>query len=353
MNKKKFPWWIVLIAVVVMVISIIASSSSGSSNLENDLSLALPVEIRTYIWDGMAYNFIEDDRDFEEDGAGTQHVLNVKNLTVDRHSTEGKYDTADCTIVMEDEYIEKTIYVTLYSTQYDTGWVVESWEEIQEPTVVPKAEPDINYLKNALGFNNVTVTEDNLSLEQGKYTFSCMVNDFYNYLDVSGEIVLTAEFSQSYNYREDLCIYGWSYNSDVENSTLQFDWKVEGIWTLGVSEYDLSNKKGELIISNLSNNVEYSSMDYRHLGNYSGSARYFEKDAYWALGGYADENEYYDFSNNSGYFYIDGIDWLNNSFNPAEISLEIDGGYYITMEFTRDSVKAYLDGQECSYIYHS
>lgn len=351
MSGKK--WWIILVAAAVLVMFIIAGNSSGSGSLEKDLIATLPYEIRTYIWDGMAYNFIEDGKAFGEDGGGRQQVLNVKNLTVDRHSTEGKSDTADCTIVMEDDYIEKTVYITLYSVEYDTGWVVESWEEIKAPTVVPKAEPDINYLKTSLGFNNITVTEDNFSLEQGKYTFSCMVNDFYNYLDVSGEIVLTVDFSQSYNYSENLCVYGWSYNADQDNSTLHFDWKVEGTWTIGVNEYDLSNKSGQLTISYMSNDTAYSSFDYRHYGNYSGSARYFEKDAYWALGGYADENEYYDFSNNSGYFYIDGIDWLNNSFNPAEISLEIDGGYYITMEFTRDSVKAYLDGQECAYINHN
>ena len=358
-TKKKFPGWVAIVIAVVAIIIIIASVSGGSSSLEKDLVSTLPHEIRTYIWDGMAYNFIEDDRD-EEDGSGTQHVLNVKNLTVDRHSTEGKSDTADCTIVMEDDYIEKTVYVTLYSMEYDTGWVVESWEEIQEPTVIPKAEPDIDYLKNVFDFKNITVTEDDLSLAEGKYTYSYTVNDSYTYVDYIGEVVLTADFSKSYNYSDDLCVYGWSYKMD-DSSAVVLDWKVEGTWTLGISESDLSNEKGVVNISytDAHSDSVYRSYywDYGDSGNFTGSASYFEKNAYWALGGYADTNKYFDYSDHSGMYSATSTD---GTIRPASVYLEIDisdGSYvatdYITMKFTADSIEAYLDGQECAYINHS
>lgn len=354
--KKKFPGWLIIAAIAIVVIIIIASSSSGSSSLEKDLVSTLPHEIRTYIWDGMAYNFIEDDRDFEEDGSGTQHVLNVKNLTVDRHSTEGKSDTADCTIVMEDDYIEKTVYVTLYSMEYDTGWVVESWEEIKEPTVVPKAEPDMDYLKNVFNFKNITVREDNLSLADGKYTYSYTVNDSYTYVDYSGDVALSAEFSKGYNYADELCKYGWTYDFDEDNTSLELDWKVEGTWTLGISESDLEDQKGVVTVLH-NDKIECSSdltEDYIASGNYTGSASYFENDWIWGLGGYIDKNEYFDYSDNSG---VCSLYNENQTLTPASVTMkiEVESGYtdYIVLEFTPDSVAAYLDGQECAYINHN
>lgn len=354
--KKKFPGWLIIASIAVVVIIIIANSSSGSSGLEKDLIDTLPQEIRTYIWDGMAYNFIEDDRDFGEDGGGTQHVLNVKKLTVDRHSTEGKSDTADCTIVMEDDYIEKIVYVTLYSMEYDTGWVVESWEEIQEPTVLPKAEPDVDYLKNLFDFKNITVTEDNLSLSEGEYTYGYSVNDSYTYVDYSGEVVLNAMFSESYNYADELCVYGWTYDFDKDKTTVELDWKVEGTWTLGISESDLENQKGVVTVLD-KEKIKFSSDgvgDYIGSGNYTGSASYFENDRYWGLGGYIDMNEYFDYSDNSG---VCSLHSENQTLTPASVTMkiEVEGGYtdYIVLEFTPDRVAAYLDGQECAYINHS
>lgn len=349
-SKKKFPVWLIIAAIAVVVIIIIASSSLGSSGLEKDLVSTLPHEIRTYLWDEMAFNFIEYGRD--EEYSQIQHVLEVKKLTVDRHSTEGKSDTADCTIVMEDDYIEKTVYVTLYSMEYDTGWVVESWEEFQEPTVVPKAEPDIDYLKNVFDFKNITVTEDNLSLADGKYTYSYTVNDSYTYVDYSGEVGLIASFSEQYNYAEDICVYGWSYDFDDDKTTVELDWKVEGTWTFGISENDLVNRKCILTISSIEGPTYSEYADKREYGHYTGTASYFNANAN-PIYINPEHTYYYDFSDNSGDYYASST---NGTFNPDSVYTEFEFGAYSdekVIRFTADSVQAYIHSHECAYINHN
>lgn len=342
-KQKNSPFWFIII-IVVAVIVFVAINSGDSSGLEKDLIETLPIELRTYLWNENIY-------ELDDEGNCIEHILNIKDLTVERHSTEGSSDIADCTIVMEDEYIEKTVYVTLHSMKYNTGWVVERWEELQEPTVVPKFEPDVDYLKNLFDFKNITVTEDNLSLAEGKYIYSYNVNDSYKYVDFRGEVILKATFSQSYNYSDELYVYAWYYGTD-DSSTIKADWKVEGTWTIGVSQNDLVNEKGILNISYLNNDVTYSSMDSRHYGKFTGSASYFDAN-YYSMFSDPARTFTFDFSNQSGWYDVYGMDWSDNTFNPADLLLKVDGGDYIRMEFTRDNVRAYLDGQECYYVYQS
>lgn len=235
-TKKKFPGWVIIAAIAVVVIIIIASSSSGSgSSLEKDLIATLPRDITTYV--------LSDD--------DTVHTLEVKDFKIERHSENENYDTADCVIELEDEYMQMTAYVTLQSRKYDTGWVVESWSETQEPNLAVKYEPDSQEIHTSIqeeygDYKTLKSVKDEVDLDNKTCTYTYSVNDKYTYLSYTGTITKTCVFERTgYNRSEELNEYGWWDKYPVDDITAQWDitgeWKIEehwneltGYWTLNI-----------------------------------------------------------------------------------------------------------------------
>ena len=329
MKGKGFAFTVLIVAVVIFIISV----SSGSSDIENDLIETLPVNIKTYILEDC---YSVDELQYDYKG---EQILEIKSLKIESRSTEGKSGTADCVIEMEDAYVKKTAYVTLYIAEYDTGWVVENWEETAEADVTLKYEPDIEFLRKQNNFKNITVLEENLDMEGGQYNYHFSVNDTYAYAVLTGDIKLSAHKSESYNYTYELPVYGWHY--DVEEN-VNLNWNVIGTWTLTYND-SLTNKMATVSIDSLDSPI-YDSLTSKHVGSYYGNAYYYTSNS-WLNGQKYESN--YDYSDGSGDYRI------YEDFDLMATKLQIDGhsssfdNCSIMLEFTPDTVCAYLDGENC------
>lgn len=321
-NKKKFPLWIIF-AIVAAIVLIFVAKSSGTSSLEKDLISTLPVDMLSYV--------------LHEDSS--VHVLEVKDLIIERHSEDGNYDVADCIVKLEDDYMKMTAYVTLNSTKYDTGWVVKSWTETKEPEVVAKYEPDKqllqSYAKNTY-YKNYTTLRDELDMESGLYNYVCSVNDTYKYISYSGTISLTSKFEKiGYDRVEELNEYGWSCwnHSIVEDIDVQWDifgeWRVEEHFNI-LTDYwvlNIQSLNGEAV---LDGNTQIWHGDYNGYNVRSYRAWDYSKNDY------ADVFENEDVNHNGSYN-------ITNLYNPAEVKMVIYGPSGYAVEIYADNAIGYSD----------
>ncbi len=349
--KKKMPGWLIAVLVVVgfaiIVVGVSSSESSssdsysgsssigstpspyeGANSYERELIATLPTDLKSYILED---SYSLDDLHYDDKGVKT---LQVVDFDVTEHSTSGNADIAHCMITMEDEYIKKTAYVTLYSTKFNTGWIVDSWDETADAIVTIKYQPDKEYLKNLYGFNNINLLEDNFDAEAGLYKYVFTVNEFHKYADFTGRVELIAEKVQSYNYVDELPIYGWSYRS---NEDLNVNWKVSGAWSM-VSQ---DGKEKVTVTINSLTPYYYNSSTGKNVGDYYGNVYYYNSSYYGQI--YEDT---YDYSNGSG----DYTASANSSIADAHLDIEerfIYGESDIALKFTADEVYGYFKGVEC------
>ena len=208
-----------LILAVIIAVLVFFGKSGTDKNLEKGIIETLPYDLKAYI---LIQNNVE-----------TEYELEVTSVTINKHVTEGKTDTVDCTIELEDKNIKKTIFVELYCTKYNTGWQVNDWNELQEAKVIPKIKPDsqmLDQLAAECGYQNIAQFYDDLDMEMGVQIRTYTVDDAYEYLTISGEIETIAEFTKStLNYSRDIDHYYWSYS--VNNFTTP-SWNVVGQWYL-------------------------------------------------------------------------------------------------------------------------
>ncbi len=208
---KKIIAAIAVIAVLIVGYNLLFLDSS----FEKDLKESLPYDL-------IAYTLF--------DSYDSEYKLEVKDFTVDRHVRNGNYDTADCTIVLEDNNIKKTVYVTLYSTKYNNGWQVDNWTENHKSVVIPKYAPDSFEMEleaSEGGYVNLTERSEDSDYSDGFFSKTYSTYDVYDYVTFTGDIIVNAEFVEEYN--SDISCYGWKYSSDDNTS---YDWTVGGIWNM-------------------------------------------------------------------------------------------------------------------------
>lgn len=226
-----------IIAGIVIVIALIVGYNVlfSDSSFEKDLKESLPYDLTHYTFEyDWRYSLLED----------MDYALEVKDLKIERHVRNGNYDSADCILVLEDENLKKTMYVTLYSTKYNNGWQVDSWTETQDAIVMPKKAPDKLELENRAsseGYENLTVMDESTDFSGGFYYILYDVNDVFDYVTFTGTISIEAEFKESYSDDEGYSYY-WVYSKNYNTTA---DWTVEGKWTLecdyGYTEININN----------------------------------------------------------------------------------------------------------------
>lgn len=291
-------------------------SSYTAGTLEHDLSQTLPADLKTYIH----YDY----------DTSAECILNVTSLTVNRHSTEGNYSIADCTIMLEDARVKKTAFVELRSLKYDTGWVVQSWTPLQEPQVTPKYEPDTARMDNMTtryGFKSIANTFDNLDMDAGMRTRVYAVSDAYEYVCFTGDLVVTAQFKAYKDSDETVYQYYWYYS--VENSTVPI-WDISGTWTLSVQNYATKPEDIVTISLRMQDNADTETITGE-------SVKYYLEN--------------------------DGRNWLETygSYPPTDISCKVTGeapsdllltvygskGY---VEISAEGCQGYISGDKCQSV---
>ncbi len=297
-----------------------SDSNLVAGSFESDLASTLPREITSYVW-------------YEDESV---HELVVKNLYVERHSENGIYDTADCIIELEDSYMQMTVYATLNSQKYDTGWVVYSWDETQDPKLVAKVSPDTTKLQaEAKGdlYKSFTTVTDELDLTAGTYNYVCSVNDIYTYISYSGTISLTSVFERiGYNRVEELNEYGWNYSVTDD---ITAEWNISGKWKVE-EYYNTLSSYWTLNIQSVDNIPVSDAGTLTWSGNYTGYDVRSYKPWNWSTNDYED----YFVDEETNY---NGTYEVENMYNPAEVVLIIRGPSGFGLAVYADKAVGYTD----------
>lgn len=238
LGKKKIVVIIIAAVICIIGVNIINKSDSGigggfSSGLEKSLISTLPEEITTCYY-----------RD--TDGNDNLNVLEIKNFTIDRQTTDGNFKSADCTIEMEGTDLKKTVYVNLSCIKYDDGsWQVEGYQELSEPIVIPKRQPSewefISYIEKETGFKQLIKEDESIDLQNRKIMYTYNALDGNEYITFTGDGVSCIAELECYDYYGsdyDTVYYKWDFY--VENK-MKIIWNVLGNWHL---EAPYSSKSG-------------------------------------------------------------------------------------------------------------
>ncbi|MBR2954099.1 MAG: hypothetical protein IKC45_06930 [Clostridia bacterium] len=229
LKSKKF---LIVLAVLLVIVTGYRIFGGSESKLEKQLIATLPIEITNYYWCPDGYEL------FSWNESNVEETLDIKEFTIDRQTTDGNFKTADCTIVMENERLVKTVCVNLTCIRYDDGsWQVEGWSYLQEPKTVPKEVPDngeaiaIKHLTEEFGFNNLKKNRETVDLENGEIVYYYQVNDQYKYVDFTGEVKCTVEFGGFDGIDGDgIYCYSWECDSDSAENNTKANWNIFGIW---------------------------------------------------------------------------------------------------------------------------
>ena len=277
--KGKSFWTIAIIVVVCVigwnVINDDSSSSSGgsifSSGLEKSLAETLPEDLTTCYC-------------IDNNGEKVLNTLEVKNLVIDRQTTNENLKTADCTIEMEGNDLKMTAYVTLDCIKYDDGsWQVASYSQISEPKVVPKYQPEeSNFTWNIQryeGFTSLNKINEHIDLENGEIVYFFSVLDTYDYMMFSGEGVSCSAVFQNtgmdYNDKE---VYYWKFTNE---NNMQVVWDVLGTWHIdgGIDKnppYTVADIAINAINSQNAGVSSYAYPESNYKGEYLGTYKTFD-----------------------------------------------------------------------------
>lgn len=229
LKSKKF---LIALAVILVIMTGYRLFGGSESKLEKQLIATLPREITNYYWCPDGYDL------FKVNESDVEETLEVKEFTIDRQTTDGNFKTADCTIIMENERLVKTVCVNLTCIRYDDGsWQVEGWSYLQEPKTIPKEVPDngetiaTKHITEEFGFTNLEKVKETVDLENGEIVYYYQVNDQYKYVDFTGEVKCTVEFCGSDGIGDGgIYNYSWEcYSGSAENNT-KANWNIIGTW---------------------------------------------------------------------------------------------------------------------------
>jgi|GEM_PF-5761145 len=212
-------------AVLVTLIAVVFMLPSCGSFVPSERQIAkmLPSKILTY----------------EVAGTTGTYVSEVESLVIERRQTRENRDFADCKITLTDEYLRRTIYLTLHLEYYNKGgWMVDSWERYDNDKIEilkPFESPDeVRQVLEKQGFSNLSFVQSDSGAEVGVdesfYQYVYEVNDTYENVTFSGAIVVSGVISQYSisNYDPSSFLYRWDRENYPVN--LEVEWDIVGSW---------------------------------------------------------------------------------------------------------------------------
>lgn len=239
-GKNRKPVMIAIACfVLILVVGIIFVLVAGSQKI-NLKSLVCTDEILNYQ--------LED---------GTIIKSKVQSFEVVSSRTKDKHDYSEVKVVLKDDFLERTLYISTSSTKYKQGWKVDSMS-ITEFDFQIVGDVDQEYIASRLGedkevsfadgggwvpsryFNGVEKGFHNISLSSSYidgYTYFAEYNvdDRYTYADISGEI--SVEVDVNMNYTENNTGIVW-FNVIVKDIDVSTKWhNIEGTYLLSIPEH--------------------------------------------------------------------------------------------------------------------
>lgn len=205
MRNKRMKMIAILMAVITL--SIVLFSGCASLSTTNDLNLKQQVCTEKLL------NYYLDD--------GTMVSSTVKEFEIISSRTTDGYDTSEVKVVLSDAFVERTLFLTVESTKYNQGWLVDSME-VTDSSLNLVGGFDQSYISSQVSedyydtfdygnyfsshnVNGVKVGFHNLSqvdsyILNNTFYADYAVNDRYSYVDISGILKVSVEVSMIVDY---------------------------------------------------------------------------------------------------------------------------------------------------------
>lgn len=195
-------------ATMLMLVLLLTSCGTIKSPNESALLKQLPQEVLR----------------FEIDGE--QYTSTATQLTIEKQQTEKNSDTAYCKVVCENDVINRTLYLILYSKYNDKQWNITNVQEYQNAEIRIKVPPiTLEEAKAQVeneGYTDLAGVKDCSDLENNEYCYQYNVYEDHENLIVEGSIWIGGSILDY-----GLGNYEWQYDSWNDISQ---NWKLTGTW---------------------------------------------------------------------------------------------------------------------------
>lgn len=202
MNKKKILVGLLIICMVLL------TACGVKSPTEEELISRLPREVLQFKIGDEKYN------------------SQATKLTIEKQQTDGKSDVAYCQIFCESDVINRTLYLTLYSSYEDGQWKINRVEEYQNTDFIINEVPITledgrKQIENE-GYSGIVEMEDCGALANGQYAYRYTIHEDYENMTVDGVAWIGATMIDC-----GLGNYDWQ---DDSWDDIQSNWKLTGTW---------------------------------------------------------------------------------------------------------------------------
>ena len=233
-----------LIASIVIILLLLLKDGKPS---ESWLMENIPAEILNYKLDSEEY------------------TSTVESIKIERRNTDNDVDDAYC--------MRRTAYIEIVSRKYDKGgWQLESWDEYQTESGTALRGFDeefvYTYLCDTAGYTGISDIKDNSAVENGELSYSCAVNENYDYISVKGRVTLNAKLSFEV---EGVYPHNYFWEIDVDSSGVSSEWKLDGDFELVDNQsitgsyFEISTRKKK---NKLKWDTKYGLYEYRFPSGY-------------------------------------------------------------------------------------
>ena len=296
-----------MILLLAGTLSMVGCNSRNKALSIKELSEILPEYITSYEMDGEI------------------HTQKVKKLDVVKRNTDRDSDFIECSILLQDENMLRTIYADLYLTNYETGgWLIDYWRPYDEEIVQPVLPPDPKEIQQLVEneFSDFTRTgTDDSRLKEGIFTTAFAIHEEHAIASFSGNIICISEFSGYGASRNEMAYYNWKNKLQRDVKTV---WNIEGEYLMTESDDDIPEKI-------------YVSID-----SYDPESKRAYVTAYEAWPAYRDDYlGYYGSYTNIGYTYVS-----ENGINVSDAVLEINPKHGVWITFRADTFISHISDLE-------
>jgi len=212
LNEEEFWMKKYLFLPPLMLLTLFLSSCGSKAPTEKQLKEMIPIEVLQYEIDGELRTSIIDD------------------IEIVRQQTGEKSDISDCIVKLTDDYLNRTVYITINSAYWDKGgWMIDSYS-ITQPEKYEFVDGVIYNKDNfiveltSMGFN---YSEEICDVEeQGYSSYIYQVSDNLENLSYNGSVYATATLHQSCS--DTTTVYYWEQS--IDTTGISYEWLIIGNW---------------------------------------------------------------------------------------------------------------------------
>lgn len=222
-RRYKMPLVFGGVACLILVITLVLSLWGSRSNTPNLEDLILTDDILTYQLDD-----------------GTIKTSQLDEFEVLSSRTIDDHDSSDVRVVLSDDMIERTLFISAESTKYDQGWLIDSITvtdssfrligDIDQDYVRSNLSNDIRevdlwdtyisyddqYVVKA-GLHNVTIL--NTEIQDNTYLLDCTVDDIHQYAEIYGTFYVQIDVYMTVDNNTGACIVTRRVRPDTDSLT--------------------------------------------------------------------------------------------------------------------------------------